>query len=292
MQKIAYLNGRYLPQDQALIPADDRGFMFADGVYEVVRYYGGRPRSMAEHIRRLTFSLSELKIQLPGGCAPFAQISDELVARNHCPDAYIYWQITRGPAPRDHRFPDPPATPTVYAMLKPMAPLDPGAPPSPMHAITYPEIRWARCAIKSISLLPNVLARQAAHDACCEEAIFVRPDGTITEATARTIFIVHKGVVQTYPLDGSILGSITRQIVLELAHSLGLATLEMPYSREQMFDADEVFAVGTTTEVRPIVQVDQKPIAHVQIGPITLALLAAYRQRIIHECHLHPQNGV
>lgn len=286
MTKTAYLNGQYVPQDQALVSAEDRGFTFADGVYEVVRYYAGRPLGMAAHIKRLIYSLAQLRIDLPGPADIFSQISDELIARNQTPDAYVYWQVTRGAALRDHRFPDPPVRPTVYASVKPMPPLDPDAPPTPMSAITYPEIRWSRCAIKSVSLLPNVLARQAAHEAGCDEAIFVRDDNIVTEGTARSIMMVKDLVAYTYPLDGTILGSITREMVIELAAGRGIEIREHPFTHAQMIAADEVFAVGTTTQVRPIVQVDQQKIGPGDTGPITLGLAKAYTQRVLDKCGL------
>lgn len=285
MSDIVYLNGRYLPRDQAAISPDDRGFIFADGVYEVVRYYGGRPFAMDAHLRRLQYSLGELRIVHPD--VSFEAISRELVERNRRPECYVYWQVTRGVAIRNHAFPDPPVPPTVYAFVKPQPPLDLAGPPKPMAAITHRETRWACCAIKSIALLPNVLAREAAADAGADEAIFVREGSDlVTEGTARSVFAVIEGQLRTHPLDGSILGSITRAVCIELAGELGLAVREEAFTRDRMLAADELFAAGTTTEVRPVTEVDGQPIADGECGPVTRQLGDALRRRIVRECGL------
>jgi D-alanine transaminase len=284
MEPTVYLNNAFLPASKALISPDDRGFVFADGVYEVVRYYGGRPLGMRQHLDRMIHSMREIQIKLPDDIEPFDRISDELISRNASPDAYVYWQVTRGPAPRDHRFPDPPVRPTVYACTKAMSPLQTQGPPPAMSAITHPEIRWSKCSIKSISLLPNVLARQAAHKADTDEAIFVRDDQVVTEATARSIFIAAEGRLHTYPLDGTVLGSITRQIAIDLANQLGIEVIEEPYALTQLLAADEVIAAGTTTEVRPITHVDGQPINNARIGPIARALADAYRRYVVEQC--------
>jgi len=283
MEPTVYLNGAYLPQSRALISANDRGFLFADGVYEVVRYYGGHALSMKQHLERMACSLGELRIELPADAAPFDQVSDELIARNQSPDAFAYWQVSRGVADRDHRFPNPPVTPTIYAFTRPMPPLS-HDPPRPMSAITHDEIRWSRCAIKSIALLPNVLARQAAEDAGADEAIFVRHDGTVTEGTARSIFIASAGRLQTYPLDGTVLGSITREIAINLAHSCNIEVVEQPYTIEQLCGADEVIAAGTTTQIRPITRVNGQPIGKGQPGPIALKLAGAFAKHVEQHC--------
>jgi D-alanine transaminase len=284
MGQIAYLNGRYLPRDQAMIRADDRGFIFADGVYEVVRYYAGRPLSMVEHLDRLAQSLSALRIDMPSDAQPFDRISAELMHRNGLVDAYVYWQVTRGVAERDHRFPDPPVRPTTYAFARPMPPLALDAQPRPMRAMTHPEIRWANCAIKSVSLLPNVLARQAAADRGLDEAVFVRPDGLVTEGTARSLFIVENGALHTYPLDGRILGSITRKTVIELAAGLGVDVHEAPFDCPRLYAASEVIAVGTTTEVRPVVAIDDRTIADGSIGPVTGKRAHAVKRHVMTAC--------
>ncbi len=283
MDQWVYLNGAYVSAAHAAISPFDRGFLFADGVYEVVRYYNGKPLAMAEHLERLAFSLAELKLTPPPPVEQFAEISDRLVERNAAPDAGVYWQVTRGAARRTHAFPTD-AKPTVFAACEPAPPLSDGDAVEPLTAISHEETRWARCAIKSVALLPNVLARQAAEEAGCDEAIFVRDDGTVTEGAARSILVVRDGVIETHPLDGRILGSITRMIVLRLAEQLSLPVREQAVTLEQMLGADEVIAVGTTTEVRPIRSIDGKLIGGGAVGPVTRALVAAYRQHVKQAC--------
>jgi len=286
MTATVFLNGAYLPAERATISPFDRGFIFADGVYEVVRYYGGKPFTMADHLDRLANSMSALRLALPADHPAFDDVSEQLVNRNDSADCYVYWQVTRGAAPRDHRFPAGELPATTFAFAKPMPPLVREGPPASMTAITHPETRWARCSIKSIALLPNVLARQAAEDAGCEEAIFVRDDGTVTEGTARSIFAVIDGHLRTHPLDGSILPSITRQVALDLAGEIGMSVDEAAFARDDMLQADEVFLVGTTTEVRPVLAIDGQSIGSGEPGSVTVRLAEAMRQRIIADCGL------
>jgi len=283
MARTVYLNGEYLPQEQAHISPFDRGFLFADGVYEVVRYYGGKPLAMAEHLQRLAESMAQVGIVLPGESGGLDHISDRLVDLNDCPDCYVYWQVTRGAAERDHRFPDPPVEPTVFAFAKAMSPLGSFDDARPMTAITHPDTRWKRCGIKSVSLLPNVLARQAAAEAGCDEAILVRSDGCVTEGTARSVLAVCDGEIHTHPADGSILGSITRKIVLQLARDCGQAVVEAPFTVEQMRAADELILVGTTTEVKPLVEVDGQTIGRGE-RRVTRQLAEAFAEHVRREC--------
>lgn len=286
MGDIAYLNGSFVHRDDAKVSAWDRGFMFADAVYEVVRYYNGRAIGMNEHADRLAFSLGEIRLSMPEAERPLDEVSDELVRRNDEPDAAVYWQVTRGVAERDHRFPHPTVRPTVFAMSQPMPPLMRDRLPPTMTAITTPEIRWPKCAIKSTALLANVLARQWAADADCDEAIFVRPDGAIAEGTARSVFMVKNNRLHTHPLDGTILGSITRRLVIDFAHEIGIDVVEQPFTVDQIFDADEMIAAGTTSEIRPIVEVDHRTIGRGEPGPIARRLADAYRQMVVRACEI------
>ncbi len=286
MSPTVYLDGQYASRDQALISPLDRGFLFADGVYEVVRYYGGRPLAMAEHTRRMADSLAMVRITYPDDLEPLPRVSERLVEANACPDCYVYWQVTRGVAERDHRFPDPPVRPTIFAFAKPMGPLPPRVDLQPMTAITHPDIRWQRCAIKSVALLPNVLARQAAADAGADEAILVNADGHVTEGTARSVLAVFRGRVHTHPLDGSILGSITRRLVLMLAEDADIEVVEQAFTAEQLLAADEVMVAGTTTEVRPVSTVDGSSIGDREVGPVTRRLAEALHAYTRRECGL------
>jgi len=284
MGDTAFLNGAFVHRDEAKVSAWDRGFMFADAVYEVVRYYNGRALGMTAHLERLAHSLGEIDLVLPDDSPMLDAVSDALVERNGEPDAAVYWQVTRGAAERDHRFPPASTPPTVFVMSQPMPPLRVEGPPATMTAMTTPEIRWPRCGIKATALLPNVLARQEAAEAGCDEALFVRPDGSVAEGTARSVFMVADGRLRTHPLDGTILGSITRRLVLDFAAQLGIDVDETPFAVHELYDADELIAAGTTTEIKPIVSVDGKAIGHGEVGPVTRRLVDAYRMHVVETC--------
>lgn len=258
--------------------------MLADGVYEVVRYYNGRPIAMDRHVQRMAQSLAEIRISFPGGLPPFDRISDQIVQRNNVPDAALYWQVTRGVAPRTHGFPSKPVAPTVLVMAYPEHSFkqNPPNPPS-LKAITQQDIRWPNCYVKSISLLPNVLMRQAAQEAGCDDAILLRGD-IVAEATSRTIAIIEGGVFLTHPLDGRILPSITREIILELARTLKIPVREDYYNLHRLMKSSEVMALGTSTEVAAITHVDGKAIGEGAPGPITRKLTEAYREFVRAEC--------
>lgn len=274
-----YLNGEFLDSDRAMVPVDDRGFLFADGVYEVVRVYGGRPFMMAQHVARMQAGLRALRID-PATITELDEIARHLLRANdlESAEATIYAQVTRGAAPRKHAFPAA-AKPTVYAVARPYA----GHPPSYLEdgvaTITVPDTRWSRCDIKSIALLPNVLANQAAKDADAFEALFIR-DGVVIEGSHTNVFAVLYDTLITYPASNYILNGITRTFVLELARELGIAARETGLPWERMYQADEVFLCGTTTEVLPVATVDGRPIGAGGAGPVTSRLLKAFRERL------------
>jgi D-alanine transaminase len=268
-----------------MVPVEDRGFMFADGVYEVVRYYNGRALAMDEHIQRLRYSLDRLRIDHPAELADLPGISDQLLDRNRLTDASVYWQVTRGVARRAHPFPRPAVRPTVLAMAYAEKPIDLTRPPVAMRAISHPDIRWPLCSIKSVSLLGNVLARQAAADHDAHEAVMLN-GRIVTEGTARTIVAVYDGKLRTHPLDGRILGSITRQIVLDSARAAGIAVNENYFDLKTLFGSDEVLAVGTTTEVASIIELDGRQIGDGKPGPMADRLLEMYRRHVREQCDL------
>ena len=264
-----YLNGRFMPAAEAGIDIEDRGHLFGDGVYEVVRYYGGRPFRMQPHVERLKRSLDG--ICLPGvDSDALAGVSDELVRRNALAEAKVYWQITRGvPAGgRNHVFPSgaDAAAPTVLMIAYPGQPLDPEAPPKRTTAIIAEDTRWTRPWIKSLMLLPNTLAKTAAAAAGAGEAILERAKpGTdqrhITEGSATNIAIVTGGTLRTHPDDGWILGGITRGFMLESCRTLGIPVDETPYGRDDVYAADEVMLTSSTSEVTAITRVDDRPVS-------------------------------
>ena len=284
---IVYLNGQWLPQDQAMIPIEDRGFMFADGVYEVVRFYNHHPIAMEDHLHRMQTSLDRVRIQYPDDLPPLDVISRKLLEHNDTPDASVYWQVTRGVAPRKHKFPPAGTTrPTVLAVAYPQHAFDAAAPVTPLKAITRPEIRWAYCAIKSISLLPNVLDAQAAVDAGCDEAILVREDGIVTEATARSVIITEGKTLLTHPLDGRILDSITRRIAIHLAQEAGYIVREDYFSVDRLRSAEEILAVGTTTEIASVIELDGKHVSNSKPGPIAVDLFERFKQHVAKTCNV------
>lgn len=272
---LVYLNGEYMPADEARVPVDDRGFLFADGVYEVIRVYAGRTYELAEHLSRLRQGLAALRIDYRD-VAGIEAAARRLLDENKVDDAgAIYVQVTRGAAPRTHRFPPRGTQPTVYVTAKPYTRYPDRFWEDGVEAITAPDTRWARCDIKSISLLPNVLANEAAHAADTFEAILVR-DGAITEGSHSNVWGVRDGRVITYPACNYILSGITRARVFDLATELGIEAGEAVIHLEDLHDLDEIFLSGTTTEIMPVVRVDGREIVDGEPGPVTRRLVAAF----------------
>jgi D-alanine transaminase len=279
---LAYLNGEFVPRSSATLSVDDRGFVFGDGVYEVWRVITGQPFELDAHLARLQFGLSELRIAPPDIVERdvFAGIAKRLLgaAGLETGEATIYLEITRGAAPRTHQFPIAATRPTVYTVANRFEPPEAlrtrGA-----RAITTPDIRWLRCDIKTVQLLPNVLAKQAAADAGAAEAILVR-DGVVTEGSHTNVFAVDRGVVRTHPANNLILHGVTRQLVIDLARSLDLEVQETPFMRAELAAFDELFLVGTTTDVMPLVRVDEHTVGNGSPGPIATRLQAALRARL------------
>jgi D-alanine transaminase len=282
-----YLNGAFVPPAKARVSVEDRGFMLGDGVYEVVRYYRGKPFGMAAHVERLQRSLAATRIRLDWRAHDLAAISDELVKRNELPDAQVYWQVTRGVAPRKHLFPDPPVAPTVLALCYAEPPLDIAGRVRSMRAITRPDQRWKRCSIKAIDLLPNLLDSQAAHEAGAETAILLR-NGVATECPSRSLFLVERGALVTHPLDGTILDSITRKVLIEIAQADRIAVREERPNTRRLFAAQEVLVVGTTTEIAAVTEIDGRRIGLGEPGEIARKLQRGYVARVWRECGFAP----
>lgn len=273
----AYYDGEFIPRESVRISPDDRGFLFSDGVYEVLRAYGGRLFELEAHLERLQRSLSAMRIRgvRAGELAP---VLGELLARNDLSsaEALVYLQVTRGVARRTHRFPDPPVPPTVYAYAWPFSPEH--RPEEGGHAITVPDQRWARCDVKTVGLIPNCMANQEAREAAAVEAIFVR-DGVALEGTHTNLFVVTRGRVRTAPLTNYILPGVTRAVVLELARDAGHDVAEEPVFEDELYSADEIFIAGTTSEVTPIIGLDGRTIGTGRPGPFSLDLLERLRKR-------------
>ncbi len=280
---IVYHDGNFIPRSQATLGVQDRGVLFADGVYEVVRYDRGRPFAMGPHVQRLRNSLAG--IELPGVDAEeVGALSDELVKRNGLEDGKVYWQVTRGPQTRDFVMPDAP-TPSVTLIAYPAEPLTSESPLAAGSAIVADDCRWTCCGVKSLLLLPASLAKTRARKQGAVEAIFERakPGGTdrhITEGSSTNLFIIRGNTLHTHPLDGWVLPGVTRQILIELAASHGWQTREQPFTREAMLGADEVF-VCSTTQLTAITSIDGRAISSGAPGPVTDQLHAAYRDMIL-----------
>ncbi len=274
-----FLNGQIVPQAEAHISMDDRGFLFADAVYEVIHVYGSHLFAWDLHMTRLAEGMQELGYG-PVDLGALKTAAETLVSETGAPESSVYIQISRGVQPRSHLFP-PAGTPsTVLLWVRPLTPFPPELVRQGVDVITVADDRWAKVWIKTVGLLPNVLAKQAAHERAAFDALFVR-DGIVTEATSANVFIVRQGRLQTAPVTNYILPGITRQVVLDLAATMGLDIDLRPFVMETMLHSDEVFLTGTLTEVMPIRKVDGHLIA--SVGPVSQRLLAA-----LHDCAGHP----
>lgn len=268
---IVYLNGRFLPREEARISPEDRGFTFADAIYEVVRYGGGRPYRLAEHLERMRGGLEALRI--PSDPAFFPGVASRLLEENGlaAEDGLVYAQISRGAAPRYHAFPPAGTTPTVYAFSRPT---DPPPPSGGGRAILAPDERWGRCDIKTVMLLPNVLASQKAREANATEAILVR-DGIAWEGTKANLFALLGGVLRTAPRGPRILPGVTRGAAIEAAARLGMRVEERPISVEDLFTAEEVFLASTTLWTYALVEIDGRRIGDGRPGRVAGQLCEA-----------------
>lgn len=271
-----YLNGQFMPIEEARIPVLDRGFIFGDGVYEVIPVYSRRPFRLAEHLRRLQHSLDGIRLQNPHSGEEWARLITDLVARNGAEDQYLYLHITRGVAKRDHAFPMPPVAPTVFMMSNPLLTPSAGLLTSGVGAVSAPDNRWLRCDIKAIALLPNVLLRQMAVDAGCAETILIR-DGFMTEGAASNIFVVRNGKLLAPPKDNLMLPGITYDVVLEIARDAGIPHEVRKIAAEEVFTADELLLTSSTKEVLAITVLDGKPVGTGKPGAMFARLHKLYQ---------------
>jgi D-alanine transaminase len=275
---VAFLNGSFVPLDEAKVSIEDRGFQFGDGVYEVIRTYKGRPFSLDAHLARLDRSAAALDLTQPYSRVEWTSHILEGIERAAYPESKIYLQITRGVAPRDHAYADD-TKPTVVMTVREFHPLDRSVQATGVNAMTTEDIRWGRCDIKSVNLLANVLARQQVKQARVFEAILVN-GGSVTEGAISNVMVVQRGTVVTAPEGPRILSGVTRAVVLDLALTEGLPILERFVSQADLYRADEVFLTGTTVEVLGVVRIDGKVIGDGQPGPITRRLAASFTRRV------------
>ncbi|MDZ7662027.1 D-amino acid aminotransferase [Thiohalophilus sp.] len=272
---ICYLNGDYLPLDEACVPVLDRGFIFGDGVYEVIPVYAGKPFRLAHHLQRLNDSLNGIYLVNPLSDEQWAQIIRQVISRNTGGDQSVYLQVTRGVARRDHGFPGE-ASPTVFVMSNPFSPVDAKLLEEGVGAITLEDIRWQYCHIKSIALLPNILLRQQALDAGAAEAILLKAD-KVTEGAASNVFVVLNSKLVTPPKGECLLPGITRDLVVELADKHGVTCEQREISREELLRAEEIWITSSTREILPITRLDGHPVGDGLPGPLWQKMYAIYQ---------------
>jgi D-alanine transaminase len=261
-----YYKHQFLEKSEVHISPNDRGYYFGDGIYEVFRIYNHTLYEKDAHLRRLERSASEIGINLPKSIGEIEIILDKLLEMNGIPDGTLYLQITRGEAPRSHQFPK--SVPSVMMascteLIRPFIAMQNG-----ITAITMEDIRWLRCDIKTLNLLPNVLAKQAAIERGVGEVILHR-SGTVTECSSSNLMLVKNGILYTHPANNLILHGVTRAVVLRLAQSLGIEVKEQPFTLQELMKADEVFITGTTAEITPIIVIDGKQVNTGSPGPLT-----------------------
>ncbi len=273
--QLVYLDGAFLPPDRAKVSVFDRGFVFADGVYEVIPVYGRRVFRFPHHLERLANSLKAIHLGNPLTTREWQQICARLIEANDADDQSVYLQVTRGPAPRDHAFPADTRA-TVFAYSQPLKYPEAAQLANGVAAITIPDIRWRRCDIKAIALLPNVLMRQQAAEAGAAEAILVR-DGIATEGSASNIFLAIGDVLVTPPKGPFILPGVTRDLVLELARAHGVPCEEREVGEAEVRNANELMLSSSTKELLPITTLDGRPIGNGQPGPLHARLHALYQ---------------
>ena len=275
-----YLNGAFMPVEEAQVSVLDRGFLFGDGVYEVIPVYAGHVLRLDEHLQRLQQSLDAIQLEVN---EPWTELIDTLIELNGGGDLSVYLQITRGTAStRDHAFPRT-SLPTVFMMATPFTPVQDLEQVQGIKAVTVADNRWLCCFIKSICLQPNVLLKQQATEAGAEDAILIR-DGFVTEAAAANVFVIKDGVIYTAPKNELILGGITRDLILELVQGAGISCREEAPSVVLLETADEVWISSSTREIVPVTELDGRPVGDGAVGPVwynAMQQYQAYKQQLI-----------
>lgn len=264
---------RFIEPGERVVPIEDRGYQYGDGVYEVIRAYGGAPFMLKEHLDRLERSVAAVRMALPFSRQRIAEIIDEAINRSQFGEALVYFQISRGSAPRKHVFPK--VEPVLALTVRPVPRIAPEKYSGGVSATLLPDERWSNCHIKSINLLPNILAKQIASEGGHDEAVFVR-DGRVTEGSSSNFFAVKDGALHTHPADRWILNGITRLAVLKLAGEMNVPVHEKEFGPEWLASADEAFVTSTTSEVLPIRAIDGNPVGEGRPGVITRKLLQGF----------------
>jgi D-alanine transaminase len=284
MRALGLVDGKIVDLAENVVPMEDRGHQFGDGVYEVTMVYNKHCFALEMHMDRLYRSLRELRIPAVYTYEELAGFHDLLIKESGISDGAVYLQVTRGVAPRTHAFPEQ-IVPRLTMSIRPAGPRKKELLENGASIIVIPDERWLRCDIKSLNLLGNILGKQKAKEAGCFEAVMVR-DGHVTEGTSSNVLVVKAGAVWTHPVNNLILKGITRTIVTEkLAPKLDIPVIEKPFSSDFLKAADEVFLLGTSTEVMPIVTIDKKAVGTGKPGKITKKLQQAYQELINEQCY-------
>ena len=278
MPDLAYVNGWVGPLRDARVPILDRGFLFGDGVYEVMRFYGGRAFELDAHLRRLEHSMQGLGLRPPASRRRVERLITRLVDQSGHRNARVYVQVTRGVARRQHVFPRR-IKPSLVMFVEKAPPA--GTSRGPLTTITLEDQRWKRCHLKALVLLPNVLARQAAHEAGADEALLMGPGGRVREGSSSNVFIVQGRTLRTHPLGLEILPGVSRQVVLDLARAEGMRVHEKAFRLPTLLAADEVLLSSTTLEIASVVRVDARRIANGRPGAVGRALAKRFHNRVL-----------
>jgi D-alanine transaminase len=276
MSEIVYLNGEFMPLEEARIPVLDRGFIFGDGVYEVIPVYSRNPFRLPEHLARFRRSHEAIRLANPFSDAEWTRLVKDLIARNAGDDQSVYLQVTRGVAKRDHAFPKD-VKPTVFGMSGPLSTPSGEAIEHGVPAITATDFRWLKCDVKSISLLGNCLLRQAAADRGAVEVVMFR-DGQLTEGSSSNVFVVKDGTILAPPKDNLVLPGITYDVVIELAQRHGLPHEVRPVSEQEVRDAEEIWVTSSTKEVLAVTTLDGKAVGTGEPGPVFRRMHQLYQE--------------
>ena len=282
MSRIAYVNGRYVAQPDASVNIEDRGYQFGDGIYEVVHLFDGRFIDEDLHLDRLERSLREIKLPMPMPRASLRMVLREVARRNRVTEGLLYMQVTRGVARRDHAFPNKPIPPALVVTVKRIAPYPTNVDRWGAAAITMPDLRWARCDIKTVNLLPNCLARQAAREKGAIEAVlYDEASGMVTEGAATSFWIVDEaGTIRTRPLSDAILPGCTRAALMAELRDAGIAFEEREFSMEELRHAREAFITSATSFVKPITKIDGVPVGDGHVGPVVRKLFEIFARHV------------
>ncbi len=281
MKEVLYLNGKYMPLARGKIHVEDRGFQFGDALYETMSVHAGRIFALADHLRRLRASARGVKMRVPLSQHRLGSVLRGLVKRSGPFDGMIYLQLTRGISRRDHVLPGRRTRPTFLAYTR--ATRRDGAVLRGMKVVTLADQRWSRCVVKTVNLLPNLLAREEAKRRGAHEAVLVARDGSVVEGAATNVFIVERGTIYTAPEQEGMLSGVTRKRLIRLARKAGVRVVEKPFKVPRLRKADEVFLTGTTIEVAPVISVDGKRVGDGHAGPVTCRVRELFYQMIERE---------